>query len=193
MARDDDSRQLWFWAWMAVFLVTLMLSPTPAVADTAGRLIQLVSVLGVAGYESDVREAIEMLLPTSARVRADNLGNIVIRTGHGTPHTLIVAPLDESGLVVSAITDDGYLRVHRHTTAPASRLGTQYFIGQPILIRTATGRMVAGVTATPSTHLRAFRNQEDEARIKSLDDIWIDVGADSRAAVESWASGCSTA
>src|SRR5688500_7601762 len=125
-----------------------------------------------------------MLLPTSARVRADNLGNIVLRTGNGAPHTLIVAPLDESGFVVSAITDYGYLRVHRHTTAPTARLATQYFIGQPIHVRTARGTLVPGVIATPSTHLRAMRDPQDEGRIKTIDDLWIDVGAESRAEVE---------
>jgi putative aminopeptidase len=164
--------------------LVLLAWPVPAAADTARRLHDLIAIPGLSGYEARVREAIEMLLPVNARVRADNLGNIVMRTGNGTPHTLIVAPLDESGFVVSAITDAGYLRVHRHTTAPAPRLGTQYYVGQPIEVRTAAGGIVPGVTATPSAHLRAMRDQADEARIKTIDDIWIDVGAESRAEVE---------
>jgi putative aminopeptidase len=168
-----------------VAAITMCLAvPMTADADTAARLLQLVAIPGVSGYESSVREAIEMLLPIGARVRADNLGNILIRTGNGLPHTLIVAPLDEGGLVVSAITDDGYLRVHRHTPAPAARLATQYFVGQPVVIRTASGGFVPGVAATPSAHLRGMRDADAEARIKSLDDIWIDVGAESRAEVE---------
>ena len=133
-------------------------------ADTTQRLLSLVAVPGISGYEAPVREAIEMLLPISARVRADNLGNIVLRIGNGSPTTLIVAPLDESGLVVSAITDEGYLRVHRHTAAPGPRIATQYLVGQPVLIRTAAGNVVPGVTATPSTHLRAFRDATDDNR-----------------------------
>lgn len=170
---------------VVVALALVLISPGVARADTtAQRLLSLVAVPGISGYEAPVREAIEMLLPTSARVRADNLGNIVLRMGNGSPHTLIVAPLDESGLVVSAITGDGYLRVHRHTSAPGPRLATQYVIGQPVLIRTAAGGQVPGVTATPSTHLRAFRDPVDDARVQALDDIWIDVGAASRAEVE---------
>ena len=162
----------------------LTLAPAIARADTAGRLLHLVSQPAVSGYESPVREAIEMLLPSGARVRADNMGNIVLRTGNGSPHTLIVAPLDESGLVISAITDDGYLRVHRHTTAPAARLGTQFFVGQPIVVMTTNEGAVPGVIATSSTHLRALREAQDEGRIKTIDDIWIDVGVESRAEVE---------
>ena len=152
--------------------------------STAERLRQLIDVPGVSGYEAPVREAVELLLPTSARVRADNLGNIVLRTGKGAPHTLIVAPLDESGFVVSAITDDGYLRVHRPGPGPNVRLAAQFFVGQPILIRTATGGPVPGVTATPSSHLRGMQDPAEVARVRTIDDIWIDVGAESRAEIE---------
>jgi putative aminopeptidase len=160
-----------------------LISPAHA-QDTAERLRGLIDIPGISGYEAQVREAIEMLLPTSARVRADNLGNIVLRTGKGAPHTLIVAPLDESGFVVSAVTDDGYLRVHRPGAGLNVRLAAQFYVGQPIVIRAASGALVPGVTATPSSHLRAFSDPADVARIKTIDDIWIDVGAESRAEVE---------
>ena len=167
-----------------LLLIVLLLVSSPATAQTADRLHRLISVPGVSGYEQQVREAIEVLLPSGARVRADNLGNIVLRTGNGAPHTLIVAPLDEPGFVVSAITDDGYLRVHRPGPGMTIRLGAQLFIGQPIDVRTASGRSVPGVTATPSSHLRGLTDPANDARIKSIDDLWIDVGAESRAEVE---------
>lgn len=165
-------------------LCLFLFAPSSASADTASRLFHLLSIPGVSGYEQAVREAIELSLPPGARVRADNMGNIILRVSSGTPHTLVVAPLDEGGLVVSGITPDGYLRAHRHTSAPGPRLSTQYLIGQPVEIRTATGQIVPGVTATASTHLRGFRDAPDEARIKGLDDVWIDIGAESAAAVE---------
>ena len=168
-----------------LFIVVLLTGiATPAEADTAQRLERLIDVPGVSGYEARVREAIEMLLPTGARVRADNLGNIVLRTGNGAPHTLIVAPLDEPGFVVSAVTDDGYLRVHRPGGGPAVRLWSQFFAGQPVHVLTAGGARVAGVTVTPSSHLRGLHDPAAEARIKTIDDLWIDVGAQSRVEVE---------
>ena len=121
-------------------LTLATLAPSSAAADTADRLLKLIAVPGVAGYEAAVREAIEMLLPAGARVRADNLGNIVIRTGNGSPHTLIVAPLDERGLC--RVRDHGRwlsARASAHADAVAP-LSTQFFIGQPIEIDTASGR-----------------------------------------------------
>jgi putative aminopeptidase FrvX len=138
----------------------------------------------VSGYEAAVREAVEMMLPISARVRADNLGNIVLRTGKGSPHTLIVAPLDEIGFVVSAVSNEGYLRVHRPGAGAAIALGAQFFAGQPVFVRTSGGTLVPGVTATPSAHLRALHDPAAERRIKTIDDLWIDVGVESAAEVE---------
>lgn len=169
---------------VALAAVILPCDATVAQADTARRLYHLMSVPGVSGYETPVREALEMLLPVTARVRADNLGNIILRTGSGAPHTLIVAPLDEGGFVVSAITEDGYLRLHRHTPARGGPLGVQFFVGQPILVRAADGRMVPGVTVTPSSHLRGQRDPAADARVRGLDDLWVDVGAQSRAEAE---------
>ena len=167
-----------------LLFAALLLSPVAALANTAQKLQELIEVPGVSGYEARVREAIEMRLPSGARVRADNLGNIVLRTGNGAPHTLIVAPLDEAGFVVSAVTEDGYLRVHRPGSGPAVHLWSQFFVGQPVQVLTAAGARVSGVTATPSSHLRAFHDQAAVAQVKTIDDIWIDVGAESREEVE---------
>jgi putative aminopeptidase FrvX len=165
-------------------LVAFGLTAGTASADPAARLLYLSQIPGTAGHEAAVRDAIEMSLPASARVRADNLGSMTLsRRGTTGPHVLIAAALDEPGFVVSAIRDDGYLRVHRHAPAAAHPLGAQFFVGQPVLIGTAGGRFVPGVTATPSTHLNAFRPEAERTRIQTEDDVWIDVGAASAAEV----------
>jgi hypothetical protein len=113
-------------SFLACALAAVPFMPSDGRPDTARWLQKFIEIPGVSGYETRVREAVEILLPASARVGADNLGNIVLRTGTGVPHTLIVAPLDESGVIISAITADGYLRVHRDSTAPGPRLSTQH-------------------------------------------------------------------
>lgn len=95
----------------------------------------------------------------------------------------MVAPLDESGYVVSRVTDEGYLRLHRHTAVTNNVLRDQYVVGQPVHIRTANGRIVPGVTATPSTHLSRLLNANEVRRIREVGDLWVDVGASSAADV----------
>ena len=50
-------------------------------------------------------------------------------------------------------------------------------MGQPVLIRTASSAYVNGVTATPSTHLRSTRLPGTDSATRSVDDLFVDVGA----------------
>jgi putative aminopeptidase FrvX len=147
----------------------------------AADLVRLVQAPGVSGYESDVREAIAALLGSWAKPRVDETGNLILTVGQGRPHLLVAVDVDEDGYVVSGITDDGYLRVQRITTGIGHRLYEQFNYGQPVAIRTSHG-LVNGVFATASTHL--LRGREAMATPRTLDDLWIDVGADKRSEVE---------
>jgi putative aminopeptidase FrvX len=175
---------------IACLLVALCLLPLPAFAQQEQRdadafLIQaLIRRPGVAGFEGDVAFGIRASLRPWARGRArvDEAGNLIVTIGGGQPHVLVCANMDEDGYFVSGITDEGYLRLHRVTTGVTNRLFEQMHYGQPIFIRTQSGRHVAGVIATASTHLQRGRDQSPTP--KSLDDLWVDVGASSRADVE---------
>jgi putative aminopeptidase FrvX len=120
------------------------------------------------------------MLPAALHAETDTLGNLIVRIGSGSPRTLVVAPLDEPGYVVSGITEDGYLRLHRPTQGTTHPLLHQFQLGQPVLIRTAQGAYVNGVTATPSTHLRATRLPGTDGAPRTLDDLFVDVGAETR-------------
>ncbi len=156
--------------------------------DLAQRFLPLLQTAGVAGHEDAVREAVRGQLPAWAQARAtvDEAGNLRLTLGRGEPHLALVAALDEPGYVVSRITDDGFLRLHRHTTGPAAvaqPLRDQFMVGQPVQVSTASGRLVDGVTATPSTHLSRLTAAAEVARIKDLQDLWVDVGASNAAGV----------
>ena len=148
----------------------------------AGRLARLIDAPGVTGRESQVRDAVAAMLPPWAKPRVDELGNLVLTLGAaGQPGTLIVAPLDEDGYVVSGTTADGYLRLHRPGREPVNRLFDQFHVGQPVLVHTSRRGAVPGVTATPSTHLRRFLPSDEASRVRGLEDLWVDVGASSAA------------
>lgn len=166
----------------ACLLSISFIAPAPLAAqDTlADRVLQLARVPGVSGHEGDVRKAVASMLPSTMRAEVDGSGNLIVRIGSGAPRTLVTAPLDEPGYVVSGITDDGYLRLHRHTSGLSHGLAHEYHVGQPVLIRTASGSYVAGVTATPSTHLRSTRSPGADAAPRSIDDLLVDVGATNR-------------
>jgi putative aminopeptidase len=171
---------------LVVLFVSFLLAPALAVAKD-GRLLELINAQGVSGFERDVRDRIAGMLPSWAKPKVDEAGNLVLTIGQGQPHTLVVTSVDEDGYLVSGITDDGFLRLTRVSTGASFRLFDQFVYGQPVVIRTAgVGgapiRSVPGVSVTASSHLQ--RGRDASTGIKGLDDIYVDVGAATKADVD---------
>lgn len=181
---------------LAVLSVLALCAPSVASAAADDRLAALIQAQGVSGFESDVRQAVAGMLPAWATPKVDEVGNLVLTIGQGQPHLLIAATVDEDGYLVSGITDDGFLRLTRVSTGASYRLFDQFVYGQPVVIRTTgvtapvgkgpaawkVSTHVPGIVATASSHLQ--RGRDTSTAIKGLDDLWVDVGANSRADVE---------
>ena len=73
---------------------------------------RLAQIPAVSGYEQTLIEEIRTQL-RSLSPKTDNLGNLWISFGSGSPHRLLATSVDEPGYVVSEITPDGFLRVQR--------------------------------------------------------------------------------
>ena len=110
----------------------------------------------------------------------DRLGNLVLRRGSGSPRRVVACGLDEAAYVVSEVTSDGYVRLQSSGRARRSPLWDQFHEGQRIRIITRTGARPA-VVAVRSTHL--WRARPSSEPIVRVDDLWVDVGARSRAEV----------
>ena len=91
---------------------------------TAGDLEVIASWVAIdaaTGYERRVAPALASALGDWT---ADPYGNVVTTVGSGSPHRIIACALDRPSYVVSQITDDGYLRVHRIGPDRRTRCGT---------------------------------------------------------------------
>ena len=108
------------------------------------------------------------------------LDGYMVRKGSGSPRRVVACSLDEAGYVVSAITDDGYLRLHNSGNARRHPLWDQFHEGQRIRVRTTRG-VVPGVIAVRSTHL--WRRRAAEESPASIESFYVDVGARSAAEV----------
>jgi len=156
-------------------------APAPAAAQGLVQdLTRLVETPGVTGYEqplvAELRARLKNFSPQS-----DNLGNLLVTLGQGSPHRLIAAPMDEPGYVVSGITPDGYLRVQRLPQRAAPPLFDLLHAAQPVLIGTRKGKWVSGVVAGLSTHLQPDR--QNTPRGTHPDEMYVDIGASSAAEV----------
>ncbi len=138
-----------------------------------------VAVDSATGYEGRTSPGLAAALGSDWT--SDTWGNVVTTVGTGSPHRIVACALDRPSYAVSQITDDGYLRVHRIGAGSAHPLWDQQFEAQQVRILTRTGP-VAGVVARSNGHFA--RQHAKETAVVTADDLWVDVGASSRAEVE---------
>lgn len=125
--------------------------------------------------------ATDVLLQTLRGWKRDALGNLILRKGSGTPRRVVACALDRPAFAVTEITNDGYLRLREIGAGRQHPLWIQFHEGQQIKILTRGGP-VPGVVTVKSTHLQ--RGRVANAPPATLDDLWVDVGATSRAEVQ---------
>jgi len=137
----------------------------------------LAEIHAPSGYEG---EAVEYVQSQLGGGEVDNTGSLTITYGKGAPHTLLIAGMDEPGYVVSGINDEGYLRLERLADPSPHYDFDTFFLGQPVRITRKTGQSVWGVVAAPSVHFDSGRSYSSRS---GLDDLFVDIGADSKAGV----------
>ena len=136
----------------------------------------------VSGYEQklaeEIRERLKGLAP-----HTDNLGNVYVTLGSGSPSRLIVTSMDEPGYIVSEITSDGFLRVQRLPQAPPNAVFDLLHAAQPVWVMTRGGKQVNGVFAGLSVHLQPQR--QNAPKMTHPDEMYVDIGATSAEQVRS--------
>lgn len=113
--------------------------------------------------------------PASAAYEKDALGNRIARINPGGNPTLMLAGhLDELGFQISYVDDRGYLYFQTLGGHDKSIIS-----GRRVVIRsTKTKKTVLGVTGKRAIHLM---NPEDRKKVPELHEMWIDIGASSKA------------
>ena len=160
-----------------IFPLLIAGSASPQAAFDPSRLEQIPAV---SGYEQPLIEGIRGLL-RSLSPKTDNLGNLWVTFGSGSPQRLLVTPVDEPGYVVSEITPDGFLRVQRLPQAALNPVFDTLHFAQPIWVMTRAGKKVPGVFAGLSVHLQPAR--VNPPKMNHPDEMYVDIGATSAADV----------
>jgi len=143
-------------------------------------LEELCAIHAVSGREDKmtafVRDHIRSLVDD---VRVDNLGNVIgILNGTQYPdHRLMLqAHMDELGLIVRNITEDGYLQIERVGGVPEKSL-----LGQRVDVLTDNGQLIPGYVGAKSHHITM---SEEKYKVPKVHDMFIDLGLSKREAVE---------
>ena len=127
------------------------------------------------GDESNLTDAV---MAADNHWRRDALGNLVMTVGSGRPRRLIACGLDHAGFIVSEITDQGYLRLHRAGNGATHPLWDQFHQAQQVRVLTKNGS-IPGVVAVDNLHFA--QEHRGDTSIVNVDQLWVDVGVRSRA------------
>ncbi|MGH9475899.1 MAG: M20/M25/M40 family metallo-hydrolase [Terriglobales bacterium] len=175
-------RTLLLWSTCACLAVLARAQSVPS--SFAQDLRDFTTAPAVSGYEHALANHIADELQAFGPTR-DNLGDVIVSlpapVGATAAPLLLAAPLDEPGYVVTAITDQGYLRVQRLPTRGRLPLFNVLASAQPVKVETEFGTWLPGVVTGLSVHLLGGRRNLPDAA--DLDNVYIDVGASSAAEV----------
>lgn len=141
------------------------------------QLKTLCDLRGVSGDEDEVRAYLKTQATNHAdHIRTDALGNLIVckRGAVQAPDKLMIcAHMDEVGIIVTSITDDGYLKF-----SFVGGVDRRVTIGKRVLIGP---EKIPGVIGLKAYHLVS---KEEEKKIPKTDSFYIDIGADSKEAAQ---------
>jgi putative aminopeptidase FrvX len=150
-----------------------MLSPSSVIF-----LKRLLDAPAPSGYEVAAARAWRTEAGTFAdKVSADVAGNSIAEVNPGgSPTIMLDGHIDEIGVIVQYIDDDGYVYI-----APIGGWDPQVLVGQRIRFLGTAGDVI-GVVGKKPIHLM---KPEDREHASKFADLWVDIGATKREEAES--------
>ena len=140
-------------------------------------LKRLLDTPGPSGYEAAAAKVWRDEASTfAAEVTADVHGNsmAVVNPG-GSPTIMLAGHIDEIGVIVTYIDDEGYVHI-----GPIGGWDPQVLVAQRIRFQGRTGEVIGAVGKKP-IHLM---KPDDREKASKMTDLWVDIGATSRAEAE---------
>lgn len=139
-------------------------------------LRELVETPGVSGNENEIRQLIRKKVEDTAdTVEEDNMGNLIARKGEGDKTLMLATHMDQIGLTVKNIDENGFIRFSK-----VGGVTTQSLMNQRVNIHTSEGT-VKGVIGMKPPHIMDKEKRED---LPEKEELFIDTGAEDEEAVE---------
>jgi endoglucanase len=136
-------------------------------------LKQLLSTPGPSGDEAGpARIWREEAASFADNIRSDVRGSTIAVLEGAAPRVMLAGHIDEIGIMISYIDDDGYLSFHG-----IGGWDSQVLVGQRIRLLGRQGEVI-GVIGKKPIHLM---KSDEREKASKLEDLWIDIGARNRA------------
>ncbi|MEM4717740.1 MAG: M42 family metallopeptidase [Desulfurococcaceae archaeon] len=142
-------------------------------------LKKLIEIPGPSGREESVRDVVaELISPYVDKLWVDTWGNLIgLKKGSESSNKLMIAAhMDEIGLFVSHIEDDGFIRV-----LPIGGIIERSILYQRVALKTREGKIIKGVVGLKPPHVA---KPEELQKVPEMRELFVDIGASSREEVE---------
>lgn len=132
-------------------------------------LKKLLSTPGPSGYEERVAGVWREEAKKFAEVRGDRVGNsFATLNASGSPKIMLSGHIDEIGLIVTHIDDQGMIHFKG-----VGGWDSQVLVGQRVLLQTASGE-IPGVIGKKAIHVM---DADERKKVSQIKNLWIDIGA----------------
>jgi putative aminopeptidase FrvX len=144
--------------------------------DAIQFLKKLLDTPGPSGFESAPAKVWRAEAEKFAKVRADVAGNSIAEVNPGgSPTIMLAGHIDEIGVIVTYIDDEGYAYI-----SPIGGWDPQVLVAQRLRFEGRNGD-VFGVVGKKPIHLM---KTEDREKASKITDLWVDIGAKTKAEAE---------
>ncbi len=137
-----------------------------------GYLKKLSKLHGISGREDSVREFMKKELEKYCdEVIIDNFGNLIAKKGDKGKKIMIAAHMDEIGLMVKYIDENGFLKF--------TKIGGIYdptILNQKVVVHGEKGDLIGVLGSKPPHKMK----EDEKNKLIKYEDMFIDIGAESR-------------
>ena len=135
-------------------------------------LKELLLAPGISGCEEAVAQIMKRELEkTCDEVRIDNFGNVIAKKGNGPKKIMIAAHMDEIGLAVKYVNNEGFIYFIK-----VGGIADMVLPGQRVIIKAKKGD-VCGVIGKKPPHLQG---PDERKKVMTHDNMFIDIGCGSK-------------
>ena len=137
-------------------------------------LEKLSNASGVVGREEEVRNLmVELMKPHVDEVCLDKLENVIaVKKGRkNAPKVMLAAHMDEIGLMVKTVNKEGFLQFVK-----MGGIDDRILLAQKVIVQSSKGPM-HGIIGSKPPHIQ---KEEERKKIVTFDELFIDIGAESK-------------
>lgn len=145
-------------------------------------LKKLSEACGISGFEDEIREILKDELKDCVdEMETDIMGNLITthKGKEGKPSVMLASHMDEVGLMVSFIDDEGFLRFIK-----IGGINDQMLLNQKVYVQTENGE-IPGIIGSKPPHITSA---EEAKKIITYKNMFIDIGAKDKEQAESLVS-----